>query len=71
MKRVFSIVFVGLICSAAMMQAEQVTLKNGDHLSGSIVSMDGKKLVIKTSYAGEVSIDWAESLGNPSPLASP
>ena len=40
--------------------AEQVTLKNGDHLTGSIVSMDGKKLVIKTTYAGEVPIDWSE-----------
>jgi putative salt-induced outer membrane protein YdiY len=45
-------------CVAA--RAEQVSLKNGDHLTGSIVSMDGKKLVIKTTYAGEVSIDWAE-----------
>ena len=41
-------------------QAEQVTLKNGDRLTGAIVSMDGKKLVVKTSYAGDVSIDWGE-----------
>ena len=60
MKRVLSIVFISLLCQAAALQAEQVTLKNGDHLSGAIVSMDGKKLVIKTSYAGDVSIDWAE-----------
>lgn len=38
--------------------AEQVSLKNGDRLTGTIVSMDGKKLVLKTPYAGEVSIDW-------------
>jgi len=59
-KRVLSIVFVSLLCHTAALQAEQVTLKNGDHLSGAIVSMDGKKLVIKTTYAGDVSIDWAE-----------
>jgi len=59
-KQVWSLVFVTLICSSLSLQAEQVTLKNGDHLSGAIVSMDGKKLVIKTTYAGEVSIDWAE-----------
>ena len=41
-------------------RAEQVTLKNGDRLTGAIVSMDGKKLVVKTSYAGEVAIDWGE-----------
>lgn len=40
------------------LNAEQVSLKNGDRLSGTILSMDGKKLVIKTAYAGEVSIDW-------------
>jgi len=45
---------------SAFAQAEQVMLKNGDRLTGSIVSMDGKKLVVKTSYAGEVSIDWGE-----------
>lgn len=59
-KPVWLLLFVALICSCVVAQAEQVSLKNGDHLSGSIVSMDGKKLVIKTSYAGEVSIDWAE-----------
>src|SRR5271167_629864 len=46
--------------AATASYAEQVTLKNGDHLTGSIVSMDGKKLVLKTTYAGEVPIDWAE-----------
>jgi len=59
-KKILAIVFVSSLCLAATLQAEQVTLKNGDRLSGAIVSMDGKKLVIKTTYAGEVSIDWAE-----------
>ena len=60
MKTIWSLIVVSLVCSGMAAQAEQVSLKNGDHLSGSIVSMDGKKLVIKTTYAGEVSIDWAE-----------
>lgn len=60
MKKILSIGFLCVLCHAAALQAEQVTLKNGDHLSGAIVSMDGKKLVIKTTYAGDVSIDWAE-----------
>jgi len=59
-RRFWSMVFVVLVCVCVAGQAEQVSLKNGDHLSGSIVSMDGKKLVLKTSYAGEVPIDWAE-----------
>jgi putative salt-induced outer membrane protein len=49
-----------IVFAATASYAEQVTLKNGDHLTGSIVSMDGKKLVIKTTYAGEVPIDWSE-----------
>jgi putative salt-induced outer membrane protein YdiY len=49
-----------IVFAATVSYAEQVTLKNGDHLTGSIVSMDGKKLVLKTTYAGEVPIDWAE-----------
>jgi putative salt-induced outer membrane protein len=60
LKRFWSLVLVSVICSGMVATAEQVSLKNGDHLSGAIVSMDGKKLVIKTTYAGEVAIDWAE-----------
>jgi len=44
------------LCTAAI--AQQITLKNGDRLTGTVVSMDGKKLVLKTTYEGEVSIDW-------------
>lgn len=47
-----------LFCAGGILSAEQVALKNGDHLTGTIVSMDGKKLVLKTTYAGEVTIDW-------------
>lgn len=59
-KLFWSMLCAMLVCGCVAVQAEQVSLKNGDHLSGSIVSMDGKKLVLKTSYAGEVPIDWAE-----------
>ena len=59
-KLVWSVLSVVLIFCCIAARAEQVSLKNGDHLSGAIVSMDGKKLVLKTSYAGDVSIDWAE-----------
>jgi len=47
-----------LLCTGAIVNAEQVSLKNGDHLTGTIVSMNGKKLVLKTAYAGDISIDW-------------
>jgi putative salt-induced outer membrane protein YdiY len=60
LKKFWLLVLASLLCGVANLTAEEVTLKNGDHLSGAIVSMDGKKLVIKTTYAGEISIDWAE-----------
>jgi putative salt-induced outer membrane protein len=38
--------------------ADQVTLKNGDHLSGTIVKSDGKTLVIHTEFAGDVTVQF-------------
>jgi putative salt-induced outer membrane protein len=50
------IVFLGL-ASAAF--ADQVTLKNGDHLTGTIVKSDGKTLVLHTEFAGDVTVQFA------------
>ncbi len=36
--------------------ADQVTLKKGDRLTRTIVKSDGKTLLIKTEFAGEVSV---------------
>jgi putative salt-induced outer membrane protein YdiY len=38
--------------------ADQVSLKNGDRLSGTIVKSDGKTLVLHTDYAGDVTLKW-------------
>jgi len=38
--------------------ADQITLKNGDRISGTIVTSDAKTLVIKTEYADAVTIKW-------------
>src|SRR5580698_3455935 len=38
--------------------ADQVTLKNGDKLSGNIIKYDGKNLVLKSELAGEITIPW-------------
>ncbi|MGB8768309.1 MAG: DUF481 domain-containing protein [Candidatus Korobacteraceae bacterium] len=46
-----------IFCCVGSLCAEQVTLKNGDRFSGSIVSMSDKKLVLKTEHAGTISID--------------
>jgi putative salt-induced outer membrane protein YdiY len=39
--------------------ADQVTLKNGDRLTGTVVKSDGKTLVLQTDAAGEVTIQFA------------
>ena len=38
--------------------ADQVVLKNADRLTGSIAKSDGKVLVIKTDYAGDVTVKF-------------
>jgi putative salt-induced outer membrane protein len=38
--------------------ADQVTLTNGDRLTGSILRSDTKTLVLKTDSAGEVTLKW-------------
>jgi putative salt-induced outer membrane protein len=38
--------------------ADQVTLKNGDRLSGTITKSDGKTLVLKSDYAGDVTVKF-------------
>ncbi|MFL6230657.1 MAG: YdiY family protein [Pyrinomonadaceae bacterium] len=45
-----------ILCQEA--RADQVVLKNGDKLSGKIVKSDGKSLIIKTEFAGEVTVVW-------------
>jgi putative salt-induced outer membrane protein YdiY len=40
-----------------LVRADQVTLNNGDRVTGSIVTSDEKTIVVKTAYAGEVTID--------------
>jgi len=43
---------------AVSVMADQVTLKNGDRQTGSIVKSDAKTLLIKTEFAGEVNVQW-------------
>ena len=49
------IVFLGLALAAF---ADQITLKNGDHLTGTIVKSDGKTLVLHTEFAGDVTLQF-------------
>jgi len=55
--RTWMAVGILLLC-ASPLWSDQVTLKNGDRLSGSISKSDGKTLVIKTDYAGDVTVKF-------------
>jgi putative salt-induced outer membrane protein YdiY len=56
------LILLAFILSAisASALADQITLKNGDRLSGSVIAKRGNTLTFNTSYAGELKIDWDE-----------
>jgi len=60
----------GACCLASAAWADQIVLKNGDRVTGSIVKKDGKNLTIKTTYFGVVTTAWdqIESITADKPL---
>ena len=46
------------LLAALVARADQVVLKNGDRLTGKIVTGDGKTLLLKSEFAGDVTIQW-------------
>lgn len=54
-----SVFVLMLLCLVALCtRADQVTLKNGDRLTGTIVKSDTKTMLIKTESAGDVTLHW-------------
>jgi putative salt-induced outer membrane protein YdiY len=50
-----------LCCCCTGLPAAQVTLKNGDRLTGTIVIVGDKKLTLKTDYSADpIVIDWTQ-----------
>jgi len=60
MRRPLLLTLLSLSLFSLAAPADQVTLKNGDRLSGAIVKTndDAKTLLIKTELAGDVTIPW-------------
>ena len=58
MKKASPLVALIVILSSSLF-ADQIVLKNGDRLTGTVIKSDAKNLVIKTDYAGEVTVDWS------------
>jgi putative salt-induced outer membrane protein YdiY len=55
-RSVLTVMVLGVLVSAA--NADQLTLKNGDKLTGTVVKSDAKTLLIKTEFAGDVTVQW-------------
>ncbi|MDP3686963.1 MAG: hypothetical protein Q8R64_05185, partial [Sulfurimicrobium sp.] len=41
-------------------QADTLLLVNGDQLTGTVLKKEGNAVVLRTSYAGDVTIKWAD-----------
>ncbi len=48
-----------LVCAYTAF-ADQVTMKNGDRVTGDVVSKDGENLIIKSTHFGTVTLPWAQ-----------
>jgi putative salt-induced outer membrane protein YdiY len=58
-RNIIAALIVGcLAVTAGRLFADQVSLKNGDRLTGTIVTSDAKTLTLKSEYAGTVAIQW-------------
>lgn len=53
------LIAIGLLVLASSTRADTLTLKNGDHLTGTITDSDGKQITLKTDYAGEIKLQWS------------
>ena len=53
-----ALLFPAVLLASLAANAETVTLKNGDRITGTVVKSDGKTLVVKTEFAGEITIGW-------------
>lgn len=58
MRKLHLCVLLSLFAFCSTLFADQVVLKNGDHLTGTIEKSDDKTLLIKTEFAGEVTVKW-------------
>ncbi len=50
--------FISFLGLSSALFADQITLKNGDRLTGSVVKSDGKTMVLHTDALGDVSIQY-------------
>jgi hypothetical protein len=57
-KAVFVMYLLTLAMLAGTASADTITLKSGDHVTGTITGADSKTVTVKTDFAGEIKVNW-------------
>jgi len=62
--------FAALLLTTTAALADTIVLKNGDHLTGTITTVNSQQVTLKTDAAGEINIKWSaiQQLTSDSPL---
>jgi putative salt-induced outer membrane protein YdiY len=65
-----AILMMVLLFGISTAAADELHLKNGDRITGEVISMENNKLVFKTAYAGQITVEWQDvaSLTTESPI---
>ncbi len=63
MKHFFRVCTLTAVCLGTVAAADVITMKNGDRLTGTIIKADGKTIVLKSEYAGQVTLPWEAVAG--------
>jgi putative salt-induced outer membrane protein YdiY len=69
-KLLLSLCLTIVLIATVVCHADQITLANGDRITGTIKSSDSTTLIIKTEYAGDLSVKWeaVKSISSDQPL---
>lgn len=59
MLRRFEVALIVIVGLSPALFADQVTLKNGDRITGTVVKSDGKTLVLHTDAAGDITLQFS------------
>lgn len=67
-RHLWLLICITIFCRSS--SADQITLQNGDRLTGTIVKSDEKELIINTEFAGHVTVQWVavQTLSSNAPL---
>ena len=61
MNKNYSIIYLAIVVSVIFLniaRADEVVMKDGSRLVGTVVSMKSNNLVFETSFAGNITIKW-------------